>query len=829
MNTIASIPNQRLELAHNYVLHTSQNVFLTGKAGTGKTTFLHQIKQLTAKRLVVVAPTGVAAINAGGVTIHSLFQLPFGPIVPGDQAQLNRKFNSEKIKLLRTLDLLVIDEISMVRADVLDGIDAVLRRYRDGDRPFGGVQLLLIGDMQQLPPVIRDEDWALLQPHYQTGYFFSSQALQETEYVSIELTHIYRQSDQRFIDLLNGIREKTINAEGLADLNKRYIPDFAPDDEAGYITLSTHNHTAQQINSRKLAELPTRARSFTATVLDDFPEQMYPTEYKLELKVGAQVMFIKNDVSRDKLFYNGKIGRIISFGSDYIEVKCPGEAMTIVTGPVEWQNIRYTLDTATKAIKSDIIGTFTQFPLRLAWAITVHKSQGLTFERAIIDAGKAFAHGQVYVALSRCKTLEGLVLQTPIPASSIKTEHTLERFHADVQHRTPTEQHFQHAKRVNQEQRLYDLFSFEQAAYWLGRSRKVVSESARSLPMTLMPELTELAALLTDKARLMAHRFQKQLPDYFAQGSLPEANEALQERIRKASVYFYTLLTDELLPKLRDLPTDSDNKQVRTALLEYLDETEKALVVNQASFASCRDRFDALRYGEARNRAELDFVPARKQTATPTAGPHQRTATGRAVRDESKPSALYFELMKWRNNMAAEHNATAYQIMAQQTLTEIARVRPETIEQLAKIKGLGKAKAKRIGDELLAIIRNNPDRGQSSYGSSSRMGTGRDQRTQLTPAPSTPAHEATLVLFLSGKSLSDIATARGISPQTVENHLAICIREGILPVEVVVSADKLALIYRTFGTERPLSLSEAVKTLNGQITQRELRLAYADG
>ncbi|HEX9956038.1 MAG TPA: HRDC domain-containing protein, partial [Fibrella sp.] len=269
----------------------------------------------------------------------------------------------------------------------------------------------------------------------------------------------------------------------------------------------------------------------------------------------------------------------------------------------------------------------------------------------------------------------------------------------------------------------------------------------------------------------------------------------------------------------------------RTALLENLDETEKALVVNMASFAKCRDGFDALLYGEARNRAELDFVPARKQVAgTPTAGPHQRSANGRTSRDESKPSALYFELMKWRNNMAAEHNATPYQIMAQQTLTEIARVRPETIEQLAKIKGLGKAKAKRIGDDLLTIIRANPDYASSGYGSSSRVGTGREQmqRTQSATATSTPAHEATLVLFLSGKSISDIATARGISPQTVENHLAISIREGSLPVEVVVSADKLSLIYSTFGTERPLSLTEAVKTLNGQITQRELRLAYAD-
>ncbi|RYF74165.1 MAG: hypothetical protein EOO39_09105, partial [Cytophagaceae bacterium] len=280
-------------------------------------------------------------------------------------------------------------------------------------------------------------------------------------------------------------------------------------------------------------------------------------------------------------------------------------------------------------------------------------------------------------------------------------------------------------------------------------------------------------------------------------------------------------------PKLRALPTESDNKQVRTALLEFLDDTEKALVVNLATFAKCRDGFDALLYGEARNRAELDFVPARKQATATAIGARQRGATGR--RDESKPSALYFELMKWRNNMASEHNATAYQIMTQQTLTEIERVRPETIEQLAKIKGLGKAKAKRIGDELLTIIRNNPDYASAGYGNASRVGVARNQAQRTQPnVPAAGAHEATLVLFLSGKSISDIATARGISPQTVENHLAVCIREGSLPVEVVVSVDKLSLIYSTFGTERPLSLTEAVKTLDGKVTQRELRLAYAD-
>jgi hypothetical protein len=491
--------NEKLELAHNFVLHTNRNIFLTGKAGTGKTTFLHQVKQLSGKRLAVVAPTGVAAINAGGVTIHSLFQLPFGPLVPGATQREGRKFNREKINLLRTLDLLVIDEISMVRADVLDGIDEILRQYRNSGQPFGGVQLLLIGDMQQLPPVIRDEEWALLRPYYQTGYFFGSKALRQTPYVSIELTHIYRQSDQRFINLLNSIREKTITPDQLADLNKRYIPDFSPSDTEGYITLSTHNHTAQQINSQKLAALKAKPRTFTATVEGDFPAHAYPTEERLELKVGAQVMFIKNDISRDKRYYNGKIGRITDIDDDVIVVDSGGEDIEVY--PADWSNIRYSLDPSTKEIKAEPIGTFRQFPLKLAWAITIHKSQGLTFEKAIIDASGAFAHGQVYVALSRCKTLNGLVLRAPIPSRSIKTEQTLEDFHEEVQQHIPTQQQLHESKRTNQQTLLQDLFSFERANSLLYRCRRVVNEHTSSLAPACVLITQQLSDLLRDKVR----------------------------------------------------------------------------------------------------------------------------------------------------------------------------------------------------------------------------------------------------------------------------------------------------------------------------------------
>ncbi len=710
--TMLASGNDKLDLAYNFILHTNRTVFLTGKAGTGKTTFLRHIKQLSAKRLAIVAPTGVAAINAGGVTIHSLFQLPFGPLVPGSTQREGRKFNREKIKLLRTLDLLVIDEISMVRADVLDGIDEILRQYRHNTQPFGGVQLLLIGDMQQLPPVIKDEDWTLLKPYYETGYFFGSRALQQLPYVPIELTLIYRQSDERFISLLNSIREKTITSTQLAELNQRYIPQFAPADTEGYITLSTHTASAQQINGDKLSSLKTRSRLFEATVEGDFPTHVQPADAQLELKVGAQVMFLKNDNSRDKLYYNGKIGRVTKLTDEAIHVVSSHDSEEIAVYPADWTNTRYSIDPATKEIKSETIGTFTQFPLKLAWAITIHKSQGLTFEKAIIDASAAFAHGQVYVALSRCKTLDGLVLRAPIPLHSIKTELELEDFHEQIQQQTPTEQHLEDAKRTNQQNLLYELFSFERASSLLYRCRKLTVEHHSSLPDETNTMLEQLAGLQTIKARDVSRRFVQQLPAYVAHNELPEANERLQERVRKAATYFQTLVGDELLPLLRQCPTDCDNKQVREAIHELVNELEKELFSKLRSFESCQDGFEALTYLRARNRAELDFEATRKKNEPTTSG--TKTSSG----------DLYSALMKWRNDLAGEHNASVYRVLPHKTITELARIRPTTPNELLAIKGFGKTKVKQFGKDLLTIIK-------AYAGKPTRSATAKTTKTKL--------------------------------------------------------------------------------------------------
>ena len=325
-----SLSNPELRLAEEFVQHTGCNIFLTGKAGTGKTTFLHAIQKKTRKRMVVTAPTGVAAINAGGVTLHSFFQLPFGPFVPGGEVSHGEhKIRREKRNLIQSLDLLVIDEISMVRADLLDGVDSVLRRYRRSDLPFGGVQLLMIGDLQQLSPVAKRDEWEILQNYYDSPYFFSSAALGRSELICIELKHIYRQSDPHFIELLGCVRDGRMSPSVLEKLNSRHIPNFSPCDEDGYITLCTHNKAADAINEARLKVLPGKIRCFDAEINGDFPEHAYPTTAGLGIKVGAQVMFVRNDMSHEKRYFNGKIGKITSVSADAVEVRCPGDSEKI--------------------------------------------------------------------------------------------------------------------------------------------------------------------------------------------------------------------------------------------------------------------------------------------------------------------------------------------------------------------------------------------------------------------------------------------------------------------------------------------------------------------
>ena len=420
--------NNELRTAWDFVEHTGRSIFLTGKAGTGKTTFLKAVVEQSSKRSIVVAPTGVAAINAGGMTIHSFFQLPFSPFVPGAKIESRFDFGKEKRKIISSLDLLIIDEISMVRSDLLDAIDSVLRRFRDRYKPFGGVQLLMIGDLQQLTPVVTPDDERMLAPYYDTPYFFGSKALAKIEYVTIQLEKVYRQQDDTFLTLLNHIREGHPTADDLALLNARYQPAFVPQPNEGYIRLTTHNQMANNYNESELKKLSGRGYTYRAKIEGTFPDYSYPTAETLVLKEGAQVMFVKNDPSGEHRYYNGRIGHVTLAEDNRLEVYCPGDAEAIEVEPLEWENARYTLNDQTREIETEVLGKFSQLPLRLAWAITIHKSQGLTFERAIIDASLSFAPGQVYVALSRCKTLEGMALASQIPPQAIISDERVDSY-----------------------------------------------------------------------------------------------------------------------------------------------------------------------------------------------------------------------------------------------------------------------------------------------------------------------------------------------------------------------------------------------------------------
>ena len=563
--------NKELRTAWDFVEHTGQSIFLTGKAGTGKTTFLKTIVERSCKRNIVVAPTGVAAINADGMTIHSFFQLPFSPFVPNAQIKSKFDFSKEKRKIIASLDLLIIDEISMVRADLLDAIDSVLRCYRDRYKPFGGVQLLMIGDLQQLTPVVTPEDERMLAPYYDTPYFFGSKALAQIDYVTIQLERVYRQQDTTFLTLLNHIRVGHPSQEDITLLNSRCHPLFIPRPEEGYIRLTTHNQIANHYNESELQKLPTRPFLYQAKIEGTFPDYSYPTAETLMLKVGAQVMFVKNDPSGNHQYYNGRIGHVTYADAHKVLVLCPGDNDAIEVEPLEWENTRYTLNPKTREIESEVLGKFSQLPLRLAWAITIHKSQGLTFERAIIDASFSFAPGQVYVALSRCKTLEGMVLASRIEPSAIIND---ERVNSYISHQEE-EAHRSIAqlsmlKNEYYRRLLLEMFDFRDIFYKEEHLGHVLMEF-------FYHSFTDVTTLhkhtLEDykqKVTAIAEKWQQKIQEM----SIEQLHETdFLERVKRSATYFEQTF-DELLSKPLKLTADvkSNNKQAMKQLTETLSE-----------------------------------------------------------------------------------------------------------------------------------------------------------------------------------------------------------------------------------------------------------------
>jgi hypothetical protein len=805
--------NPELERAFDYVNNTQTNIFLTGRAGTGKTTFLLRIRQESAKRMAVVAPTGVAAINAGGMTIHSLFQLPFGPYLPGNSrdAARQKRFSGEKIKLLQSLDLLVIDEISMVRADLLDGIDEVLRRYRDYSRPFGGLQLLMIGDLHQLPPVAKEAEWELLRPYYDTPYFFSSQALRQAAPVVIELKHIYRQSDDRFIQLLNKVRDRQIDQSVLDTLNSRYIPDFQPDETAPYITLSSHNATAQAINAEKLAATNGALHTYKAVITGDFPAHAYPADEVLEVKTGAQVMFVKNDASREKRYYNGKIGKITRIQDGVIYVACPGESEIIQVVPTEWENIRYNLNDRTKEVNEEVLGAFTQFPLKLAWAITIHKSQGLTFERVILDAQAAFAHGQVYVALSRCKSFEGIVLRTPITLAGIRTDAIVRSYSEAAAKNAPDEAHLQRSKTAYQQALILELFGFPSLIKRLERVHRLLLEHEGSLHRSALEQfkvLSEQAAAIFP----VAEKFQYQLQQLFRQDLLPEAQPELQARIQKAAAWFAEKLGAELLPAAYDIRIVTDNKELQKTAGEALENLQKELFIKHACCAEAQKGFVAQIYIRRRTDSALDFGMQKQKAAL-------AAAQAMAPQDIPHP-ALFAALKKWRSEAAEQYEVELFQILPTKTLADITLHLPVTQQALKAIKGIGKAKLSQFGAALLQIV-------QDYCAANNIAMAAPDLPGEVEKLPKVDSKTVSFDLFQSGKTLDEIAAERGFVRSTIEGHLAHFVELGELDIHKLMPAEDIRAISDYFADHPGVLSSEAKAHFGEKYSYGEIKMVIA--
>ena len=796
--------NSQLDLAFNFVQYTDKNIFLTGKAGTGKTTFLHQLKKTSLKRMAVVAPTGVAAINAGGVTINSFFQLPFGPYIPGNTAKTEHKrFSKEKINLIKSLDLLVIDEISMVRADTVDQIDEVLRRFKDHKRPFGGVQLLMIGDLHQLSPVVKDEDWAILKNYYPNLFFFSSKALMATQPVSIELKHIYRQVDSDFIDLLNSVRQNQIDENVLKKLNQRYIPDFNPSDEEGYITLTTHNKSAQEINEGKLKELSSPVHRFKAVIQDDFPEYSYPTVAELELKKGAQVMFVKNDPSRERLFFNGKIGIITSISDDHILVKCPGDLSEIVVNPLEWTNIKYELDTQSKELREKIIGTFTQFPLKLAWAITIHKSQGLTFEKAVIDANLAFAHGQVYVALSRCKSFEGMVLRSPISFNSVKTDGTISEYTRNAKDNEPGEQQLIASRIAFQQSLIFELFDFNTLKSLYFHLKKLSEDHHTILDPGFTDSLNQMRALAEKEIYEVADNFKKQLTNYFSSDILPEENTELQNRIKKACVYFNEKISTVFYEALKKLNTDTDNKAVGTSIKGILDDFFKEIAIKIALMKGISDGFNTTNYLKIKSNTEIDYKPAKSPTINTS------------LSENILHPELYQAIRAWRDELAREWGVPLYLVLAQKSILEILRLLPSNPAELENVKGLGKTRVKQYGSDLLEII--------NSYCKEHGIEREIFELPIKEKKIKTDTKKLSFDLFKQGKTISEIAKERAFTTGTIEGHLAHYILSAEISVFDIVPKIKVAKIMAYLIQNPESSTLETKIALGDEVSYGEIR------
>lgn len=805
--------NKELDLAWNFVTNTNRTIFLTGKAGTGKTTFLHHLKMKSLKRMVVVAPTGVAAINAKGVTIHSFFQMPFGPILPNSEASpsssFNRKFSKTKINLIKSLDLLVIDEISMVRADLLDGIDKTLKRFRNSNEVFGGVQLLMIGDLQQLSPVVKEHEWYLLKPFYKNAFFFSSQSYQQCNAISIELKHIYRQENPLFITILNQIRNNSLSSASADELNKRYLPNFQPNEDEGYISLTTHNNKAKHFNQLKLEKLETKEQTYKAKIQGNFPEHSYPNKEELKLKVGAQVMFIKNDSSPEKRYFNGKIGKVVLLDKDEVVVHCPNDDFNIVSTPEVWENINYTLNPESKAISENVIGSFTQIPLRLAWSITIHKSQGLTFEKAIIDAESAFAHGQTYVALSRCKSLEGLVLSSKISSNQIISDTNVISFNKDAEANQPDETILLQAKRDYQLSLISEVFDFYKFLYPVNRILDLYYKNRGSIEGSVETPLTTIKSSVTSLLKV-SHNFKLQLKTLVDSKDLPESHLVLQERFKKALEYFSEQTRATIETAFNTLNFSTDNKAVREDIEKQVDTLDELLATKLLYFEGLKVGFKTNEFLELR--AKSVFVGKEKPKK-------QRKAV-----TEGTANAELFELLReLRNQIAQREELVHFQVFTQKSLYAMCELLPSTTNELIEVHGMGKTRIAKYGEEILQVIR--------TYCNDNEIETSDASKVSEVIKPKKKTADTktiSLNLFKAGKSMDQIALERELTTATIFGHLASFISTGEVKITDLMSVSNFKELKAVIPTKTFENLTDLKQQLNDKYSYGELRLVIDD-
>ena len=820
--------NTIFTLAADLVNHTARHIFLTGKAGTGKTTFLKYIRENCSKQMAVVAPTGVAAINAGGVTIHSFFQLPLSPFIPetrgftvnGEEANnkhtlLGRlRLNTERRKILQELELLIIDEISMVRADVLDAIDLVLRHIRSRHtEPFGGVQVLFIGDMFQLPPVVRDQEWNMLRDYYKSPYFFDSQVVTEEPPVYIEFTKIYRQTEEHFINLLNKVRNNQMDEESLEALHKRYQPEFFGEKTEGYILLTTHNEKVREINAEELVRIPGKLFTYKAGIEGDFPATAFPADEALQLKTGAQVMFIKNDVSGSRRYFNGKIGVVKELTADKISVECKDEPEPIVVSKENWDNIRYTLDAKTRNVNEDVLGSFSQYPLRLAWAITIHKSQGLTFEKAIIDAGKAFAPGQVYVALSRCTSLTGLVLHSRIQSHAFLADNRIVQFTKKVRPLPELKAELAQAKKEYAEKVLLNLFDLKKGLTGIKELQAYLAQHRTSFNTEVF---TWADVLLAKMVALQgtAEKFQGQIKSLFSKVITAEEDNELQERLKKGALWF----TGEFKPiteAMQQSPAVTDSTMHAKEYNEALREAFIQLSQQYFLMQSFGNGFTIDKYQRRK-----------KEFSTPLFGVNAYAGAGEKKVDLQHPS-LFYSLKKLRDNLCAKKNLPIYLVASGKTLEEMATYLPQTVDELEQISGFGKAKIETYGQQFLEIIQQYAEERNLSS-SIVEKSPKRKRKEKVETQKKTDTKTETFRLYKEGKTAGEIAEERKLTIQTIEGHLSYYVTTGAINIESLISREKIVLIEPALKDfEKGTSIIAIKEKLPATVSFGEIRLVMA--